>query len=300
MTLYEAQNELLTAMAAFGHGGSSLKTIDRLRLHLKNWERIRSDGATKEELFARLRETYVQTVVPELRHIVMLAHRAAVPDRIWDTLLGEAGLAAEETEAILSAAGEDGASGRPAEPGKAHIEQALGSLDAVDAAIAGIRAHLRAIFRTPVAEALGRLVERFRFEHGEKGVAFGITGPSSGGADVFISPVSFDKIFEALLTNAVRAVSETTGPSIDVTIQWEGDYCRVDVRDNGCGIPREDWENVFDRHYTTKTEGGGFGLYYVREELARFGGKIFVLESAPGSGTTMRAILRKSEKTGGV
>ncbi|MGD1049178.1 MAG: HAMP domain-containing sensor histidine kinase, partial [Candidatus Krumholzibacteriaceae bacterium] len=85
----------------------------------------------------------------------------------------------------------------------------------------------------------------------------------------------------------------TAAPEIAINVQWEGDYCRIDIRDNGCGIPREDWERVFERHFTTKAEGG-FGLYYAREELARFGGKIFVLDSAAGSGTTMRVVLRRS------
>jgi signal transduction histidine kinase len=293
LSMDEAHNELLKAMAAFGHGGSSLKVIDRLRLHLKNWDRIHADGVTREELVARLRETYVETVVPEIKHIVMLARRARIPDGIWNSLQAEAGFAAEETEAIL-ATGSEGDAYRTE-----HIAKALGALDGVDGSLAGIRLHLRSIFRTPVAEALGRLVKRFRYEHGARGISFALVCDSSTASDVFISPVTFDKIFESLLTNAVRATESRTDAEIAIAVQWEGNYCRIDVRDNGCGIPRDDWERAFERHYTTKPEGGGFGLYYAREELAKFGGKIYVLESAAGSGTTMRVVFRKSEKAGG-
>jgi signal transduction histidine kinase len=290
----EKQNELLTAMSAFGHGGSSLKVLDRLRLHLKNWERIRSNGVTREELFARLHKTYRETIVPELRHLVMLARSASVPEGIWDTLLAEAKLAGKEMEAILTSSSEG--AGRRNE----HIAKALAALDTVDESIAGIRAHLRSVFRTPVAEAFDRLIARFRYEHGVKGISFALASDPSATDAVFISPVSFDKIFEALFSNAVQATEGKTGAEVVIAIQWEGDYCRIDVRDNGCGIPREDWERAFDRHYTTKTEGGGFGLYYAREELAKFGGKIYVLDSAAGLGTTIRVVLRKSEKAGAV
>ncbi|MDD4857501.1 MAG: HAMP domain-containing sensor histidine kinase [Candidatus Krumholzibacteria bacterium] len=288
------QNELLTAMSAFGHGGSSLKILDRLRLHLKNWERIRSDGVTREELFARLRQTYGETVAPELEHLVMLARKAGVPEGSWNTLLAEADLAGEEMEGVL-VPGSEGAARRDE-----HIAKALAALESVDASIAGIRSHLRSVFRTPVAEALERLIARFRHEHGAGEISFALAADSSASAAVFISPVSFDKIFETLLSNAGRATEGKTGAEIGIAVRWEGNYCQIDVRDSGCGIPREDWERVFERQYTTKPEGGGFGLHYAREQLAKFGGKIYVLDSAAGSGTTMRVVLRKSEKAGAV
>ncbi len=294
ISLDEAHDELLKAMSAFGHGGSSLKVIDRLKLHLKNWDRIQADGVTREELFAKLREAYVETVVPEINHIVMLARKARIPEGIWNSLRAEAGFASGETNAILATGSEGDAYRRE------HIAKALGALDAVDGSLAGIRAHLRAIFRTPVAEALERLVARFREEHGARGISFALVSDAAEAADAFIYPVTFDKIFESLLSNAVRATEGRADAEIAAAVQWEGIYCRIDVRDNGCGIPRDDYERVFERHYTTKPEGGGFGLYYAREELAKFGGKIYVLASDAGSGTTMRVVLRKTEKTGGV
>ena len=291
LALDEEQSELLTAMTAFGHGGSSLKVLDRLRLHLKNWERIRSEGVTREEHFGRLYQTYRETVVPELEHLVMLARRAHVPEENWDTLLPRARLAGEQIEPIF-ASGVGGNTHRDV-----YIARALAALDAVDGLIAGIRLYLRSVFRAPVTEGLERLIARFRDEYEARGISFILALDPSADA-VFISPLIFGKVFEALFSNAVRATEGTSGARIAVEVQCEGNYCRIDVRDNGCGIPRENWEHIFERHYTTREDGGGFGLYYAREELAKFGGKIYVVDSVEGSGTTMRAVLRKSEKVG--
>ena len=288
ITFDGAQNDLLTAMSAFGHGGSSLKIIDRIRLHLKNWEREQSDAAAREELFARLHTTFTETVVPELKHIAMLARKACVPEEIWSTIMGRAGFAGHAMEAIL-AAGSDG----PVAGREEHIASALKALGDVDESIAGIRSHLRSVFRTPAAEALERAVARFRHEHGDKGISLALAPDSTLAEGVFISPVAFGKVFEALLSNAARATEKRADAAIAIEVRWEGGYCKIDIRDNGCGIPREDWERVFERYYTTKEEGG-FGLHYAREELARFGGKIFVLDSVVGAGTTMRVVLRKS------
>jgi signal transduction histidine kinase len=284
----EARDDLLTAMSAFGHGGSSLKIIDRIRLHLKNWERAGSDTAARDELFANLHTTFMKTVVPELKHIVMLARKARVTEEIWGTVIARSGSAGREMEAI-SASGREG----PGAGREQRVASALAALNDVDESVARIRSHLRSVFRTPVAEALERGVARFRYDHGAIMISLALASDVTEADGVFISPVAFDKILESLLSNAARATEGTAAPEIAIKVQWEGDYCRIDIRDNGCGIPHEDWEHVFERHFTTKAEGG-FGLYYAREELARFGGKIFVLESAAGSGTTMRVVLRKS------
>jgi signal transduction histidine kinase len=82
--------------------------------------------------------------------------------------------------------------------------------------------------------------------------------------------------------------------ALEIAVKNEGANCLVDVRDAGCGIAKDDWERVFERHYTTKAGGGGFGLFYSREELAKFSGKIYVLESSSGEGTTIRVVLRRS------
>lgn len=283
-------NELLTAMSAYYHGGASLKIMDRIRFNLKNWDRIRSEETRREGLLAELHRTFTGTVVPELRHLVILARRARVPEEIWRTLLFDAELAGKEIEATAAGSGDATRQG-------AHVARALQALDDADESIARIRAHLRSVFRVHAGEALGRVVDRFREEHAARGVSF-VFAADVPAADVhvFISPVSFDKIIESLLTNAVRATEGRSGAEIDILTQEEGDYLRIDVRDNGCGIPRDDWDRVFDRAYTTKAEGGGFGLHYAREELAKFQGKLYVLDSGEGAGTTMRVILRKSGK----
>jgi signal transduction histidine kinase len=288
ITLDEAQNDLLTAMAAYGHGGSSLKIVDRIRLHLKNWDRVQSGAAAREELFAKLHATFLETIVPELKHIAMLAHKAGVPEEAWGTIISRARLAGQEMEAILAGGPEGGVDGM-----QEHISEALMTLGDVDESLARIRSHLRSVFRTPVAEALERVVARFREESGDTKVSLALPSGSSSAEGVFLSPVAFDKILEGLLANSARATEGRTDAEIVIEARWEGNYCTIDVRDNGCGIPREDWKRVFDRSFTTKEEGG-FGLYYAHETLARFNGKIFVIDSVVGSGTTMRAVLRKS------
>ena len=68
-----------------------------------------------------------------------------------------------------------------------------------------------------------------------------------------------------------------------------GGYWRVEVRDNGLGIPQEMQPRVFDefvRAHPEVSEGTGLGLSIAREAVEQMGGRIW-LDSEPGVGTTV-------------
>jgi signal transduction histidine kinase len=65
---------------------------------------------------------------------------------------------------------------------------------------------------------------------------------------------------------------------------------RVEVSDDGCGIPREHQTRVFDPFFTTKPRGVGMGLAIARKIIQAHGGEI-TLESREGKGTTVRVWL---------
>jgi signal transduction histidine kinase len=67
---------------------------------------------------------------------------------------------------------------------------------------------------------------------------------------------------------------------------------RVDISDNGCGIPKEDLERVFDPFFTTKDvgKGTGLGLSVSYGIIRKMGGDISV-DSEPGKWTTFSIYL---------
>jgi two-component system sensor histidine kinase HydH len=62
------------------------------------------------------------------------------------------------------------------------------------------------------------------------------------------------------------------------------------VRDEGCGIPAESLEEIFNPFFTTRAEGVGLGLAMVSNFVDSHGGRIHVT-SEPGEGTTFRILL---------
>jgi CheY-like chemotaxis protein len=55
-----------------------------------------------------------------------------------------------------------------------------------------------------------------------------------------------------------------------------GNYLRIDIKDQGCGIPPEDLPKIFDPYFSTKSEGTGLGLASVYSVIKRHGGAIDV------------------------
>lgn len=109
-----------------------------------------------------------------------------------------------------------------------------------------------------------------------------------------VNPTLFDWVIENLLKNALDAM-ENTG-SIKVTIEeTPPDNIVIDISDTGKGIPKSKFSSVFEPGYSTKRRGWGLGLSLSKRIIENYhSGKIYVLDSVVGKGTTFRIILPKS------
>ena len=74
-----------------------------------------------------------------------------------------------------------------------------------------------------------------------------------------------------------------------------GRYVKVEVEDEGVGIPGEDLERIFDPYFTTKQKGSGLGLASAYSIVINHSGAIYAL-SEPGQGTTFVFFLQASNE----
>lgn len=86
--------------------------------------------------------------------------------------------------------------------------------------------------------------------------------------------------FINILENAVKYSPSNT--QISIRMIKRTTFLRIELEDQGMGIPREDYPKVFKRFYrgeseeVRKQEGSGVGLYLTREILERHGGSVTV------------------------
>ena len=102
---------------------------------------------------------------------------------------------------------------------------------------------------------------------------------------VRIDAMMLKRCIDNLVRNAVQAVRQAHGGDtgrVELRAAREGTHAKVVITDNGPGIPRQDWERVFDPYYTTKTEGTGLGLPIVKKVVLEHGGEINVRNAPEG------------------
>ena len=121
--------------------------------------------------------------------------------------------------------------------------------------------------------------------------------------DVPMVPGHVDALGRAL-TNVLLNAAEASAPDapIALTIRRTERNGRpmveLAVRDRGAGIAASRLENIFEPYVTHKAGGTGLGLAIVRQTMLAHDGAVEV-ESAPGTGTTMRLLLPTESPTPG-
>lgn len=102
-----------------------------------------------------------------------------------------------------------------------------------------------------------------------------------------------------LLDNAMRF--SPVGGQIEITAECIGDVLRIEVCDEGIGIPNEEKESVFDMFYTgnqgdrSALQGTGLGLAISQGMIAAHSGAISAHDSRNNVGTCMRIELPISQ-----
>lgn len=109
---------------------------------------------------------------------------------------------------------------------------------------------------------------------------------------VMINTELFEWVIENLVKNAVDAMRG--GGKIWIAIIEEEKQVIVDFSDEGKGIPKNKFSEVFKPGYSSKKRGWGLGLSFAKRIVKDYHkGKIFVKKSEIDKGTTFRFILPK-------
>lgn len=109
-----------------------------------------------------------------------------------------------------------------------------------------------------------------------------------------INAALFEWVIENLMKNSLDALQGHG--SIEVVVGETEREVYVDVSDTGKGIPKGNWVRIFEPGFTTKTRGWGLGLSLSRRIIEEYHrGKIAVVRSEAGKGTTIRVTLKRRD-----
>jgi two-component system NtrC family sensor kinase len=124
-------------------------------------------------------------------------------------------------------------------------------------------------------------------------------------------PDQIQQVFINLISNAAQAMTssglvETSNEGrLEIATKVEGCFIVTEFKDNGCGIPEENLEKIFEPLFTTKAKGIGLGLAVSKQLVEAHEGTIEVESPSVGlrtgevrNGTTFRVRLPIRSFTG--
>lgn len=113
-------------------------------------------------------------------------------------------------------------------------------------------------------------------------------------SNVKVDAEKIHQVFLALISNACQAIDGANKSNAEIVLRTTQlkQYVRIDVIDNGCGIPEEKLGTIFEPFYTTRNvgEGVGLGLHMAQNVIENHGGALRV-SSKVGDGTILTVIL---------
>ena len=96
---------------------------------------------------------------------------------------------------------------------------------------------------------------------------------------------------ENIIRNGIDAIEREDG-MISISLKKDVDGIKIRIEDNGKGIPKKDWKNIFRPGFSTKQTGWGLGLSLssrIVEEI--HGGSLKVISSSIDTGTIIEISL---------
>lgn len=144
-----------------------------------------------------------------------------------------------------------------------------------------------------INEVVGDTVMYFR-RRIPRNVTLTYNGLAMAPIRVSINAALFEWVIENLMKNSLDALQGQG--AIEVVVGESGDSVWVEVSDTGKGIVKSNWTRIFEPGFTTKTRGWGLGLSLSRRIIEEYhAGKIAVVRSEIGKGTTIRVTLKRQE-----
>jgi signal transduction histidine kinase len=124
-----------------------------------------------------------------------------------------------------------------------------------------------------------------------------IKGDISGDITAGIRVQGDNFILRMVINNLIEnAFKYSNDQSIEVNLYTLKDKKVIEVKDQGIGIPKEEYKNIFRKFYriqeeeTRTTKGTGLGLFIVKEAIERHNGSVWVGANSP-KGTIFKIIL---------
>ncbi len=148
-----------------------------------------------------------------------------------------------------------------------------------------------------VTDYFGDCIEEVGLDLEQKGIRFTYTNEVKEDVQIWADPEQLKRVINNIINNSVK-YRRKEGAAISIHVADMKNLVRVDMEDNGKGIPAADLEKIFERFYRTDASrnsaqgGSGIGLSISKKIVEEHGGEIWAT-GEEGKGLAIHFTLRK-------
>ncbi|MBQ2257498.1 MAG: HAMP domain-containing histidine kinase [Lachnospiraceae bacterium] len=148
-----------------------------------------------------------------------------------------------------------------------------------------------------VSDYFSDCVEEVGLDLESKNIHLNYTNLAPADTCIVADPEQLKKVINNIIGNSIKYMGHNNGV-IDIRILDEGESVKIEIEDNGKGIPAKDIGNVFERFFRSDASrnsmqgGSGIGLSIVKKIIEDHGGYVWAT-SKEGEGTCMHFVIRK-------
>jgi two-component system nitrogen regulation sensor histidine kinase NtrY len=99
--------------------------------------------------------------------------------------------------------------------------------------------------------------------------------------EFFFDPVQIKRVLINLLDNAVSVLGDGGAINVSLGLNEKGDHVRLEVADNGPGVPDDVKLRIFEPYFSTRKSGTGLGLAIAHTIVSEHGGFIRADDNDP-------------------
>ena len=151
--------------------------------------------------------------------------------------------------------------------------------------------------RINVSEYFDDCAEDVGIDLRESGIEFSYINNVADDTEIIAEAEQLTRVINNIISNSGK-YTDKPQKTVQLRVSDAGDFVRVEIEDNGKGIPVNELTNIFERFYRTDVSrnapqgGSGIGLSIVKKIVEDHGGRIWA-SSHVGEGTTMTFEMRK-------
>jgi len=283
-------DKLLKKLQGFYHGEASAMNLNRLSLFLKNYNSIDFEDQVFLERFNSIINEYNESAfkslitISDLTNLLRFDKRFINEGPTLKTLSREIFEISEKLKAELSET--------DLKRIKISKDDCIEKIEKLKQEIVNLTRLIHNSINCSIDEVL-RIIKSKYGDSGNSHYQLEMYNQTEHFIKLFIDKDELEKCISILIQNSIEAYTDSTSDKnlISITIINKQGHLLICVKDNASGISEENLKYIFQKGFSTKANGQGFGLSFVKETVEKYYGTISI-ESNLNTGTTIIINLR--------